>query len=152
MGASTIEKTPIEFKRISHLTNSRSIERTRVAGIVDFFTCDICKKQFKQEKSMINHMETKHNMKCDFIKDYVKCVYCSKQYANRNLLQKHMKCHGKHSSHFSTITEKSNFQSYYISQKQAETVNCVSNAHAATSILLQKQKCTNMLNGSMSIG
>lgn len=62
---------------------------------VKFLKCDVCSKHFKQEKSLIRHMDTQHNIECDFIRDQLKCIYCNKQYTKRTLLNKHMQCHGK---------------------------------------------------------
>lgn len=92
------KEKPIKMQPYFQRAN-KTTEPMRTAGILDLMKCDVCSKQFKQEKSLINHMEMKHNIECDFIKDQLyKCAYCSKQYANKNLLNKHLKCHGKNFS------------------------------------------------------
>lgn len=67
------------------------------------FECDICAKGFKQEKSLIKHMSTKHNIECDFIGQQFKCQYCDKQYSKENLLLKHVQCHGMNTNNLHGI-------------------------------------------------
>lgn len=106
------KEKPIKMQPYFQRTN-KTTEPMRTAGILDLMKCDVCSKQFKQEKSLINHMGMKHNIECDFIKDQLyKCAYCSKQYANKNLLNKHLKCHGKNFPYSPHIESK--FQSSII--------------------------------------
>ncbi|XP_031617514.1 zinc finger protein 665-like [Contarinia nasturtii] len=64
--------------------------------VIEVFVCEICPKQFKQEKSLLKHLGTKHNIEvCDYTKkESFKCKYCDKQYLTESLLNKHVVCHG----------------------------------------------------------
>lgn len=130
-------------------------EQSDNSNIIELFECEVCSKMFKQEKSLIKHLSTKHNIECEFVKKYpYKCKYCNKQYSKESLLNKHMQCHGKNyfsRFNFNLWNSKLNFISLF-AIIQVQMVNYVTNAHVVQNISIPKRRCRNMPRRSMRIG
>lgn len=66
-----------------------------MSTVTELYICEICSKQFKQEKNLIKHLDAKHNIACEIIqKEMFQCQLCDKAYATEKFLDKHMQRHG----------------------------------------------------------
>lgn len=60
------------------------------------YACQKCAKQFKQKKSLLNHLNVIHKMgENDKAKEIFDCPYCDRKFNGKSLLDKHMSYHGQ---------------------------------------------------------
>lgn len=79
--------------------SSSSINREEEPHIIEVYECQMCAKQFKQEKSLLNHLNVMHSIgENTKQKKSFNCSYCDRKYSKKSFLDDHMSYHGQNNN------------------------------------------------------